>query len=122
MQRNYVPILQVEAGYAYHLAAAETMITVPLDNNHPLAVALHAGIVTPGRLSVMVLGGLEYHYQELYKYPLDDKQTTLNGLRFSGIVRVCMDNPFEEDNARIFVSLGYSVGMPVVGVGIVAKL
>ncbi len=123
VQRSYTPMRQVEASYILKYAAAETMVTVPLDNNHPLAVALHAGVNIPfGRFSAMILAGPEYHYQELYKYPLDEKKTLRPAVNFSGIVRICMDNPFEEDNARVFVSLGYSVGMPVVGVGIVAKI
>lgn len=124
VHRNYTPILNVEAGYIVHWATAEALVSVPLDNNHPLSVALHAGIVTPGRLSFMLMAGTEYHYGTLYSYPLDDKQTTRNGLQFSGLVRVMLDNPADADDkqAKIYVSVGYSQRMPVAGVGIVAVL
>lgn len=118
VHRNYVPALNVTAGYIVHYAAIEAYTLVPLDNNHPISIAFHAGIYIPGDVSFMLLAGPEYHYQELYKYPLDEKQTQRPVWNLSGVLR-CMKAVNE---TNIFISAGYAQGMPVAGVGILTVI
>src|SRR5205814_7903517 len=101
------PIAHIEYGATAHYFITELAGLVPLDQTHPITLALHAGFFIPlNKWSVEALAGAEYHYQELYRDKVIQPKIQPS-FRF----RVLRDNPCEEDNLRIFAGAGYGSGM-----------
>jgi hypothetical protein len=115
-------MLNITPGYQYKLLQTELSILIPLDNAHPVSASIQAGINIPitEKINIAITAGPEAHIQQLYKYPIDTKDTPykqLHNLQPSGKLRI--SKQFQDDAiTQLYTEISYEQHMPLLKFGI----
>jgi hypothetical protein len=118
-------MLNINAGYQFTQKAikpiTELNILVPLENDHPVSFSLQAGahIQLTEMLSIIIAAGPEIHIQQLYKYPIDPKDTPYplqKPIQFSAKLRI-LKSISQDANTKLYTEISYDQHMPLLKFG-----
>jgi hypothetical protein len=120
-------MLNINAGYKFKLKTqnpqliTELNILVPLENDHPVSFSLQAGahIQLTEMLSIIIAAGPEVHIQQLYKYPIDAKDTPYRlqkPTQFSAKLRI-LKSISQDANTKLYTEISYDQHMPLLKFG-----
>jgi hypothetical protein len=121
-------VLNINAGYQFLKEKnvkplAELSIHIPLlDNNHPVSFAFQPGIQInlTDRIAITAAAGPEIHIQQLYKYPIDqkDSQQSTERHRWQPSAKLRIQQQFQDDkNAHLYMEISYDQRMPLIKFG-----
>lgn len=121
-------VLNINAGYQFLKEKnikplAELSVNIPLlDNNHPVSFALQPGIQInlTERIAITAAAGPEIHIQQLYKYPIDQKDTqqSTERHRWQPSAKLRIQQQFQEDtNTHLYIEISYDQRMPLIKFG-----
>jgi hypothetical protein len=121
-------VLNINAGYQFLKEKnikplAELSVNIPLlDNNHPVSFALQPGIQInlTERTAITAAAGPEIHIQQLYKYPIDQKDTpqSMERNRWQPSAKLRIQQQFQDDtNTHLYIEISYDQRMPLIKFG-----
>jgi hypothetical protein len=123
-----VAMLNINAGYQFLKEknikpVTELSVNIPLlNNNHPISFALQPGIQfnLTERIAITAAAGPEMHIQQLYKYPIDakDTQQSIERHRWQPSAKLRIQQQFQEDaNTHLYIEIAYDQRMPLIKFG-----